>query len=141
MKKLAVVYWSGTGNTEAMANAIFDGGNSITNENELFFSDDFNSDMIDDFEVIAFGCPSYGDEELEDSFEELFQSCEAKLSGKKVALFGSYEWNDGEWMETWTERTKNLGAILIADSLIVYDAPTDEDIKKCEEFGRQCANN
>lgn len=83
MKKLAVVYWTGTGNTENMANAIIEGANSLGTENDLYFSDDFNPDMIDDYEVIAFGCPAMGDEELEDSFEELFESCEDKLPNKK----------------------------------------------------------
>ncbi|WP_099202997.1 flavodoxin [Miniphocaeibacter massiliensis] len=140
MKKLAIVYWSGTGNTESMANGILEGANSITDDVDLIFSDDFSDSNVDDYEVIAFGCPSMGDEELEDSFEDMFSSCEDKLNGKKIALFGSYEWNNGEWMETWTNRAKELGANLVAISLPVYDNPTDEDLDKCKEFGKICAS-
>lgn len=141
MKKLAVVYWTGTGNTENMAKAIIEGANSVGTENDLYFSDDFNANMIDDYEVIAFGCPAMGNEELEDSFEDLFESCEDKLPNKKVALFGSYEWNNGEWMEEWTERTKNLGAILVTESLAVYDNPSGKDLERCRDFGIACANS
>lgn len=123
-----------------MANAIVEGASSVTNDIDLFFSDDFSSDMIDEYDVIAFGCPSMGDEELEDSFEELFESCEPKLKDKKIALFGSYEWNDGEWMETWTERANDLGSVLVSKSLPAYDDPSDEDIVKCKDMGITCAN-
>lgn len=140
MTKLAIVYWTGTGNTENMANAILEGANTVTDGVDLIFSDDFNSSKMDDYEVIAFGCPAMGDEELEDDFEEMYGSCEDKLSGKKIALFGSYEWNNGEWMEEWTERAKNSGAILVTNSFPSYDDPSDEDLKKCREFGIACAN-
>ena len=99
MSKIAVVYWSGTGNTEAMANAVLKGAKDKGAEAELFTASDFSADMAADFDGIAFGCPSMGTEELEDSeFAPMFDSVKDKLSGKKIALFGSYGWGDGEWM-------------------------------------------
>lgn len=141
MKKLAIVYWSGTGNTEAMVESIEEGFKEVSEDYDKFFSDDFNASMMDDYEVIAFGCPSMGDEELEeDSFAPMFEECKAKLDGKKICIFGSYEWNNGEWMEEWEKVVKDLGADLVFDPLPAYDYP-DEDAKaKCKELGKACAN-
>ena len=97
--KVAVVYWSGTGNTEAMAEAVASGAREAGAEVEAFGAADFNSTLASDFESIAFGCPSMGAEELEDSeFQPMFEDVKGSLAGKKVALFGSYGWGDGEWM-------------------------------------------
>lgn len=99
MSKIAVVYWSGTGNTEAMANAIADGARNAGAIVEMFTADGFSASRMDNFDAIAFGCPSMGAEQLEESeFEPMFTDCQSKLSGKKIALFGSYGWGDGEWM-------------------------------------------
>ena len=127
MSKIAVVYWSGTGNTETMANAVVEGAKSSGNEVDLFFSDDFNSSMVDDYSSIAFGCPAMGDEVLEESsFEPMFESLESNLNDKKIAIFGSYEWNNGEWMVDWEKRVLNDNAILTYKPLAVYDTPTDK---------------
>lgn len=100
MSKVAVVYWSGTGNTEAMANAVAEGVSENGGIANLYCISDFNSSMIEDFDAIAFGCPAMGGEVLEEEeFEPMFNSCEPKLKGKKIALFGSYGWGDGEWIE------------------------------------------
>ncbi len=132
MSKIAVVYWSGTGNTEAMANAVVEGASDA----ELFQVSDFSADKVAEFDGIAFGCPAMGAEELEDSeFEPVFAECEANLSGKKVALFGSYGWGDGEWMRTWEERVNNAGASLVTESVICNDAPDDEAIEACKALG------
>ena len=91
MKKVAVVYWSGTGNTEAMANAVVEGIRTAGAEADLFTASSFGAGKMDEYDAVAFGCPSMGVEQLEDSeFEPMFQDCESKLSGKKIALFGSY---------------------------------------------------
>lgn len=96
MSKIAVVYWSGTGNTEMMAQKVAEGSKEAGAEVSVFTATEFNSQMMDDYDAIAFGCPSMGAEELEeDEFEPMFSSCESKLSGKKIALFGSYGWGDG----------------------------------------------
>ncbi len=93
MSKVAVVYWSGTGNTEAMASAVVDGVREGGAKAELFTASEFDASMLSSFDAVAFGCPSMGSEQLEDSeFEPMFNSCEGDLGGKKIALFGSYGW-------------------------------------------------
>lgn len=136
MSKTAVVYWSGTGNTEAMANAVVKGAKEKGAEVTLFTAADFGADQVADFDAIAFGCPSMGTEELEDSeFEPMFSAVKDQLSGKKIALFGSYGWGDGEWMRNWEEDCKACGAVLAADSVICNDAPDDDATAQCEALG------
>ncbi len=136
MSKIAVVYWSGTGNTEAMAQAVVKGAGDKGAEVNLFTSADFSADMLDEYDAVAFGCPAMGAEELEDSeFQPMFDSLTDKLPGKKIALFGSYGWGDGEWMRIWEENCKNAGAELTSESLIINETPDDEGLAKCEELG------
>ena len=141
MSKVAVVYWSGTGNTEAMANKVAEGAKAAGAEVEVISADDFDGNNIEGFDGIAFGCPAMGDEELEDGeFEPFFSDLEGKLSGKKVALFGSYDWGDGEWMRTWCGRAKDAGAELVEDEgLIVNNTPDDEGLAACRELGGKLA--
>ena len=140
MSKTAVVYWSGTGNTAAMADAVVEGVKSAGGQPELFTAESFNSDMVDNYDFIAFGCPSMGCEQLEDTeFEPMFDSCKNKLKGKKIALFGSYGWGDGEWMQTWENDCKSFGADLVCYSVICNDAPDDEAVAKCENLGKALA--
>lgn len=131
--KAAVIYWSGTGNTEQMAQAIADAAGA-----ELFAVSDF-SGSIADYDCIAFGCSAMGDEVLEeDEFEPFFASIEGDLSGKTIALFGSYGWGDGEWMRNWEERAKNDGATLVGgEGLIVNETPDDEALEKCAALGAE----
>jgi len=133
--KTAVIYWSGTGNTEAMAKAVAEGAGA-----ELFTVSDFSGNIAD-YDAIAFGCPAMGAEVLEeDEFDPFFTSIEGSLSGKKVLLFGSYGWGDGEWMRNWADRTKNAGANLIAEEgFIVNEAPSDEDLTKLKDLGAELA--
>lgn len=136
MSKVAVVYWSGTGNTEAMANAVLDGVKGKGAEAVLLTASQFDASMIDSFDAIAFGCPSMGAEQLEESeFEPMFSACETKLKGKKIALFGSYGWGDGEWMRNWEETCLADGAILACDSVICNEAPDDEGVEMCISLG------
>ena len=140
MAKIAVIYWSGTGNTQAMAESIMEGLKAGGADAKLFTVSEFGSDSIDNYDKIAFGCPAMGAEELEpDEFEPFFASVESKLGGKKIALFGSYEWADGEWRQTWQERAKKDGADLFEEGLIIYDAPDDEGKAKCKAFGERFA--
>ena len=140
MSKIAVVYWSGTGNTEAMANAVLEGAKAAGADATLFTADAFDASRVDVFNAIAFGCPSMGVEELEDGeFEPMFSACEAALNGKKIALFGSYGWGDGEWMRNWETRCKEIGAVLAAESVICNDAPDDEATANCKELGAALA--
>ncbi len=138
--KIAVVYWSGTGNTEAMAQSVEKGAESAGAEVEMFTASEFNGDKVKDYGAIAFGCPSMGDEELEDSeFEPMFNDCEPSLNGKKIALFGSYGWGDGEWMRSWEEKCNEIGANIACDSVICNDAPDDEAVSACEALGAELA--
>ena len=134
--KAAVIYWSGTGNTEQMAQAIADAAGA-----ELFAVSDF-SGSIADYDRIAFGCSAMGDEVLEeDEFEPFFASIEGDLSGKTIALFGSYGWGDGQWMRDWVERAQGDGAqVLNGEGLICNEAP-DEDVQAaCRKLGADLAN-
>jgi len=134
--KAAVVYWSGTGNTEAMANAIAEGISGKGAEVTVFTASEFGADKVSEFDVLAFGCPAMGAEVLEeDEFEPMFTEVEGSLKDKKVALFGSYGWGDGEWMRSWEERCINGGITLAAESLIINETPDDDGIAKCKEFG------
>lgn len=136
MSKIAVVYWSGTGNTEAMAEAVTQGATEKGAEAVMLTAAEFDASMMDSFDAVAFGCPSMGAEELEDSeFAPMFEACEPKLSGKKIALFGSYGWGDGEWMRTWEESCKNDGAVFACDSVICNETPDDEAVAACKALG------
>ena len=137
MSKVAVVYWSGTGNTEAMAEAVADGIREKGGEAVILTAGEFDRSMIEDYDSIAFGCPSMGDEELEESeFAPMFESCKPDLAGKKIALFGSYGWGDGEWMRKWEKTCKNAGAVFACDFVICNDAPDDDAVEKCRGLGK-----
>lgn len=136
MSKIAVVYWSGTGNTEAMANAVADGAENAGASVEKFTADEFSAAKMDAFDAVAFGCPAMGAEELEEGeFEPMFSACESKLRGKRIALFGSYAWGDGEWMRSWEETCRNAGADLACESVICMEAPDDEAEAACRALG------
>lgn len=142
MSKIAVVYWTGTGNTEEMAKAVVDGAKDAGAETKLFEASDFKADMVDEFDAIAFGCPSMGAEVLEESeFEPMFSDCESKLKGKNIALFGSYGWGDGEWMRDWEERCEENGSNLVVDSVMCNEAPDEEGIKECKALGEALAKS
>ena len=137
MSRIAVVYWSGTGNTEAMAKLVAEGAREAGAETEIFTADAFDGKMLDQYDGAAFGFPSMGSEELEDSvFEPMFAGCEPKLKGKKIALFGSYGWGDGEWMKNWEETCKNDGAELACGSVICQETPDEEAENACRELGK-----
>ena len=136
MSKVAVVYWSGTGNTETMAGFVESGAKAAGAEVTVYTASEFTPELLTQFDAVAFGCPSMGAEQLEESeFEPMFASCEAGLSGKRIALFGSYGWGDGEWMRTWEETCKNDGAVLVCDSVICCEAPDDAAEAACKALG------
>jgi len=136
MSKIAVVYWSGTGNTEAMAEAVRAGAAEKGAEAVVLQTSEFDASMMDSFDAIAFGCPAMGAEVLEeDEFQPMFDSVEAQLNGKKIALFGSYGWGDGEWMRDWEDICKSNGAVLACDSVICNEAPDDDAIISCKALG------
>ena len=140
MGKTAIVYWSGTGNTEEMAKAIQAGTREAGAEAQLFEVEQFSPEEMGSYDGFFFGCPAMGDEVLEESsFEPFFALAEKKLAGVPVALFGSYGWGGGAWMEAWAERTREAGAKFFSDGLIVENGPTDEDLKACEALGKSFA--
>ena len=140
MSKVAIVYWSGTGNTEAMATSVLEGVKEAGAEGTLLTPPEFDASMAASFDAIAFGCPAMGSEVLEeDEFEPMFSACEAALSGKKIALFGSYGWGDGEWMRNWEERCVGDGAVLACESVICNDAPDDDAQASCKALGKALA--
>lgn len=138
MKQAAVVYWSGTGNTEAMAKKIAEGIESAGVKADIFTAADFSAVMMDSYDAIAFGCPSMGAEQLEENeFEPMFESCKSKLNGKRIVLFGSYGWGDGEWMRIWEEECRACGAQLACACVICNEAPDEQAECDCKEAGRQ----
>lgn len=138
MAKVSIVYWSGTGNTESMANLIEASAKEAGADVTLVAVSDANADEVLNSDVIVLGCPSMGDEVLEESeFEPFIESIEDRINGKKVALFGSYGWGDGQWMRDWEERMKQAGATLVSSSVIVQESPDDEE--ECKELGKAVA--
>lgn len=138
MKNIVIIYWSGTGNTEAMANGIAEG---VKLENVHIKSLNVSDASVEDIinaDVVALGCPSMGAEELEESEMEPFvDSISQAISNKNVALFGSYGWGDGEWMRNWEDRMKSCGANLVQNGLIINNEPDNEGLELCRKLGEK----
>lgn len=130
MDKAIIVYWSSTGNTEAMANSIAEGVKEAGKTPELVFVDNVNVDELLAQPAFAIGCPAMGAEELDESVESFVSEIEGKISGKSVLLFGSYDWGDGEWMRLWAERMQNAGATVIGGEGIIANLEPDDDAKE-----------
>ena len=140
MKKIAVVYWSGTGNTEAMAQQVAEGVREAGSQADIIQAAQFGPDQVPNYDAVAFGCPAMGGEVLEEGeFEPMFNSCQSALSGKVLALFGSYGWGDGEWMRNWEEQCRSWGAQLACDSVICCEAPDDDAQAACRNLGKALA--
>lgn len=138
MSKAAVIYWSGTGNTQAMAVAVADGAKEAGADVDLLVCADVGNVSL--YDAVAFGCPAMGAEELEDSeFLPMLESIEPELAGKKVALFGSYGWGDGEWMRSWEKRCLEKGITLAAESVLANEAPDDAALTACKMLGKELA--
>lgn len=136
MSKIAIVYWSGTGNTESMAYAVSEGAKGAGADTALFTAAEFSGSQVNEYDAIAFGCPAMGAEELEETeFAPLFQDCKSSLSGKRVALFGSYGWGDGEWMRTWEDECRDCGAVIAAESVICQETPDEDVLQNCRALG------
>ena len=140
MSKVAVVFWSQTGNTEALANAVADGAKAAGAEVSVLGFGDINSANLSDYDAVAFGCPAMGAEQLEETeVDPVFTELESSLSGKKIALFGSYGWGSGEWMEEWENRAKTAGADLACASVICNEAPDDDALANAKKLGEALA--
>ena len=137
MSKIAVIYWSGTGNTEAMADLIASAAAAAGASVDKFTASEFNTASAGDYTGFALGCPAMGAEVLEEAeFEPFFTELEGRLGGKKVALFGSYDWGDGQWMRDWAQRADSAGANVYQDEgLILHLTPDEEGLEQCRTFG------
>ena len=134
MSKVAVIYWSGTGDTEAMAGAVAEGAKAAGAEVDLLTCDQVKG--VEGYDAVALGCPAMGSEELEDGeFEPMLSEIEPALAGRKVALFGSYDWGVGEWLENWEARCAEKGIALAADSVKCNNTPDDEGLAACRALG------
>ncbi|WP_026896262.1 flavodoxin [Clostridiisalibacter paucivorans] len=143
MKKLNIIYWSGTGNTEKMAELILEGAKGVDNlEAQMIDVSSASKKDVEECDLIALGCPSMGDEVLEEGeMEPFMESIEGSLSGKKIALFGSYGWGDGKWMRDWEERMNNCGGDLVDDGLIVNGEPSGDAVDQCKGLGKLLAES
>ena len=142
MSKIAVVYWSGTGNTEAMADLVANAAQAAGATVDKMTSAEFNVADAANYDAFALGCPAMGAEQLEESeFEPLYQDLRGSLSGKPVGLFGSYGWGDGEWMRDWEARMMAAGAEVVGgEGVICHETPDEEGLEACRELGEKLAN-
>lgn len=138
--KVAIVYWSGSGNTEAMAHAVEEGAKAAGAETTLNFVSDTNAADVAKFDHIILGCPAMGNEELEEyEFEPFFEDLLPKLKGKVVAIFGSYAWNQGDWILNWKKRLEEAGVKLAADPVKANSYPDDAALEACRKLGETVA--
>ena len=140
--QLAVIYWSGSGNTERMAMAVAEGAKEAGAAVDLFSVSEVDAAKAAGYSALALGCPAMGAEVLEESeFEPFFAELESKLGGKKLALFGSYGWGDGAWMRDWQERAEGAGANLCQDGLMAHETPDDDALAQCKALGAALAKS
>jgi flavodoxin I len=136
MKKVMIIYWSGTGNTEEMAKAVAEGASNNQVEVSLLSVEQVTMGMVEQADAIGMGCPSMGAEVLEESVMEPFvASIQNLVKGKPMVLFGSYGWGNGEWMEDWVSRMKEYGATLLEEGLIISNGPDANGIAECKALG------
>ena len=141
MKKISVIYWSGTGNTQVMAEAIAEGAKEKGAEIKLLNVSDASKVDVLEADVVVLGCPSMGSENLEESEMEPFVEDIEKedISSKPFALFGSYDWGDGQWMQEWEDRMTDKGVNLVDSGLIIQNTPDHDDLEKCRTLGHKLA--
>lgn len=141
MNKIAVIYWSQTGNTQVMAESIVKGAVDAGAEVGIFQVSEFSVSELSKYDVVALGCPAMGAEVLEEcEFQPFYDSIQSDLKGKKVALFGSYGWGDGEWMRIWQDDVISAGALLFQnEGLMINEMPDQEGIEQCKTLGKNLA--
>ena len=140
--QLAVIYWSGSGNTERMAMAVAEGAKEAGAAVDLFSVSEVDAAKAAGYSALALGCPAMGAEVLEESeFEPFFAELEPKLGGKKLALFGSYGWGGGAWMRDWQERAEGAGANLGQDGLMAHETHDDDALAQCKALGAALAKS
>ncbi|MCC3864149.1 flavodoxin [Terrisporobacter petrolearius] len=138
--KINIIFWSGTGNTESMAQAIYEGSKKGGNS-KLLTVDKATLDDVVEADILFLGCPSMGVEELEESeMEPFMESISNDIDGKKIILFGSYGWGDGEWMQDWEQRIKNYGGTIVEESIICNESPEEDVLKELTLLGQKYSN-
>lgn len=136
MAKILVTYWSGTGNTEKMAELITEGAKAGGAEVDCKNISQVGVDDALGYDVLAIGSPSMGDEVLEENeIEPFVAALNGKIADKKIAIFGSYGWGDGQWMRDWAVRMREYGAKLLDDGLMVHETPEGDAIDECKNWG------
>ncbi len=142
MKRVAIIYWSATGNTEAMAKAVAEGAAAAGAETALLSVGSVQADKLEAYDAVALGCPAMGAEVLEEGEMEPFVASlgAAEIGGKPLGLFGSYDWGDGQWMREWEPRMTAAGAKLVGPGVIANNLPTDADLEKCRQLGAALAS-
>jgi len=141
MSKITVIYWSGSGNTEAMAEAVVEGAKAQGAEVRLLHVGEADKDTVAYADALAIGCPSMGAEVLEETeMEPFISSIESIVAGKPIALFGSYGWGNGEWMQDWAARMQGCGAKMIGEGLIIQNAPDEDGLEACRALGKELSN-
>lgn len=140
MKKISIIYWSGTGNTEAMAKGIKKGAEGEDTNIKLINVGDASVDDVINADLVVLGCPAMGDEQLEENeMEPFIESISKVVKNKSIVLFGSYGWGSGDWMTSWEKQMEEFGANLVEESLMINNEPDDEGIKQCEKLGEKIA--
>lgn len=141
MNKVYIIFWTQSGNTGAMASAIGEGVKEAGKEPIFLSPSEANIEELKSLPAFAMGCPAMGAEVLEESEMEPFvEGIENIVSGKKLVLFGSYGWGDGQWMRDWVERMNGVGATIIGnEGVIAQGAPGDEETSLCKEIGKTLA--
>lgn len=141
MSKIAVIYWSMSGNTQAMAGAVAQGVAEAGAEVDLLEVSQIDVESALSYDKLALGCPAMGAEVLEEAeFEPFFSALENRLGGKKLALFGSYGWGDGQWMRDWQDRVNQSGGFLLHDEgLMIHETPDEEGLAQCRQLGKDLA--
>jgi flavodoxin short chain len=141
VKKIFITYWSGSGNTELMAKSVAKGVSEAGAEAILKPVGSASAALVKDADALAFGCPAMGDETLEEEEMEPFIASlsSAELQGKSLGLFGSYDWGDGQWMRTWVDRMKGLGAEVKGSGIITQLEPTEDTLSQCYALGKELA--
>ena len=135
MKEVYVIYWSSTGNTQAMAEAIGEGIAEAGGKANVLDVSSADASMLKDQEVFALGASAMGAEELDGEMDSFVTEVESFAAGKKIALFGSYDWGDGEWMRNWAADCDSSGCRMAADPLTVNGAPEGADAEACKALG------
>ncbi|MCI8577530.1 MAG: flavodoxin [Lachnospiraceae bacterium] len=138
MKEVYVVYWSSTGNTQAMAEAIGAGVNEAGGSAKIVEVSSIQASELKDQACFALGASAMGAEELDGEMDAFVSEVETFAAGKQIALFGSYDWGDGEWMRSWADRMSNAGASIVGgEGLIANLAPDDEAVAACRALGAE----